>query len=80
MPTELYCIKKPVCSKVARQQSEWQFDIGVYEGINLSTYVIVGIRQRDRMKIQLPKIVLFKDFLLNLLIEFLEMKTILMNV
>ena len=45
--------QKSVCSKVERQQSEWNFDIGLGEELDLPIYVLVGFPQRNRLNNQL---------------------------
>ena len=41
-PTDLSHIKRSVCSKDVQQQTEWSFDLGVCEGIDLPIYVLQG--------------------------------------
>ena len=53
MPTDLSYIERSVCSKDVQQQSEWIFDLGVGERIDLAINVVVGFHQSERLNSQL---------------------------
>ena len=51
--SELSYFERYVSSEDVKQQIEWKFNLVVREGLDLTTDVIVGFRQRDRLKYQL---------------------------
>ena len=48
VPTELQYVEKSVFMKEVNTQKLWTFELGTQEGINVSTWIIVGFQQRDR--------------------------------
>ena len=45
--------KRSVCSEEVQEQSEWNFDLGVGEGVDLHICVIIDFQKRSKLNSQL---------------------------